>query len=103
MANPKVLSWTNPTQYTDGSPYDASTANAGYVIALDGLGAVAIPLAFGTSFDLSTLAAYQALKRGSHTVALAVVTKEGMQSDFSSATTFQIAVPAMAPTSLKMA
>jgi hypothetical protein len=103
MANPKVLSWENPTKCVDGSAYDAANENAGYVIAIDGQGAVAIPLAFGTSFDLSTLSAFQTLKRGNHQVALAVVSKAGEQSDFSSPVTFPIVSPALAPTNLKMA
>lgn len=102
MAKPLVLSWTNPTAYTDGSPY-AQSDNAGYTIQIDGTGAVSIPLAFGTSFDLTTLAVFPTLKRGSHTVALAVVSKEGMQSAFSTAASFPVTVPPNSPTNLAVA
>jgi hypothetical protein len=101
MANPKTLTWTNPTQYTDGSAYPQSD-NVGYTIKFDGVGAVAIPLAYGTTFDLSSLAAYQALKRGSHTVALAAVSKAGIESAFSTPATFQIEVAPVAPSNLSV-
>lgn len=101
MSN-STLTWQNPASYTDGSAY-AQADNAGYTIKIDSEPAVSIPLPWGTSFDLSTLAAYQALKRGSHTVALAAVSKEGLASDFSTPVTFPIAVAPMAPTHLAMA
>lgn len=102
MANPKTLSWTNPTTYTDGSAYPQAD-NAGYTIQLDGTGTVSVPLAFGTSFDLSTLSAYTALKRGTHTVALQVVSKAGLASAFSTPASFQVEVPPNPPTNLTMA
>ncbi len=105
MSNPHTISWVNPTTFTDGSAY-AQTDNAGYTLQIDGVGAVSIPLAFGTSFDLSTLAAYQALKKGTHTVALAAVAAAasgGQTSAFSNVSTFQISVPPSAPTSLAIA
>lgn len=98
--NPKKLNWTNPTAYTDGSVYAAATDNAGYTLQLDGVGAVSIPLAFGTSYDLTSLDPYKTLKRGTHTLALAAVSKEGIQSDFSPPLSFQIAVAPVAPTAL---
>lgn len=97
--NPKHVNWVNPTTYTDGSAYDQSD-NAGYTLQLDGVGAVSIPLAWGTSFDLTSLGQYKDLKRGDHTVAVAVVSKAGVQSDFSVPATFSIEVPPMAPTSV---
>ncbi len=100
--NQHNLHWTNPTTYTDGSPFDATTKTAGYTIQLDGTGAVSIPLAFGTSFDLATLAAYQALKRGSHTVALSIVDKDGGVSDYSTAATFQVNVAPSAPSAVSV-
>lgn len=100
--NPHVFSWTNPTEYTDGSAYTQAD-NAGYQLILDGAPAVGIPLAWGTSFDASTLAAYQALKRGSHTAALQVVDTAGEASAPSNSVTFQIEVPPNPPTNLAIA
>lgn len=89
-ANPRTLSWTNPTTNADGTTM-AQTDFAGYVLALDGAPAVSVPLQFGTSFDMSTLAAYTALKSGSHTVTLAVVNVAGNTGVASDAATFSIA------------
>lgn len=101
LASVHTLTWTNPTQYTDGTTY-ASTDNAGYTLQLDGVGVVSIPLAWDTKFDMATLAAFQALKRGPHTAALAVVSKAGEVSAFSSPASFSREVPAMAPTNLSV-
>lgn len=102
MANPRTLTWTNPTTRVDGTPY-AQADNAGYEIQLDGEGAVSIPLAWGTSFDLTTLSAYQDLRSGNHTIALAAVSKEGLKSAYSSPSTFQIAMAPRSPTNLVLA
>lgn len=102
MSSPHVLSWVNPTTYSDGvTPYPQAD-NAGYTIELDGAGAVSVPLAWGTTFDLSTLAAFQALSHGSHTVALAAVSVTGGQGAFSAPDTFSVVLAPMAPTSLKL-
>lgn len=101
MSN-SILTWQNPAAYTDGSAYGQAD-NAGYTLQIDGQGAVSIPVAWGTSFDLATLAAYQALKRGKHTASLAAVSKEGLASDFSTPVTFPVAVAPMAPSNLAMA
>lgn len=98
----RTVSWANPTTYTDGSAYGQAD-NAGYTLQLDGVGAISVPLAWGTSFDISTLAAFAALKRGSHKVAVAAVSKEGAQSDFSAPASFPVVFPPMAPTSVAVA
>lgn len=103
MASPHTLSWTNPTTNTDGTAYNASTDNAGYTLQLDGVGTVSIPLVFGTTFDMYTLDAFQALKAGLHTASLQVVSKQGVASDFSSAATFSVAGKPSAPTNLVVA
>ena len=95
-----MLSWVNPTQYTDGVTYDAQNQNAGYELDVDSQPAVSIPLQFGTSFDLTTLASWSSLKSGPHTVALAVVTKGGVVGLFSNPATFPFEAPPMAPTNL---
>lgn len=107
--NPKTLSWVNPTTRTNGTPYDITTENAGYDLALATPAGgplvpfVSIPLAFGTSFDLSTAAAFQALASGSYEFALRVVSKEGLPSDYSARAPFQVAVAPSAPTDLAVA
>lgn len=87
MANPTKLNWTNPTTRVDGTPYTQAD-NAGYEIRLDGGSAVSIPLAFGTQFDLASLASYQSLPFGNHTVEIRAVSKGGLSSAFSQAATF---------------
>lgn len=99
MANPHVLTWTNPTTNTDGSAMPQSEF-AGYQISFDGDAAVSIPLAFGTTFDMGSLAAYEALKSGAHTVSLAVVSNAGIVGAASNAASFSVAGTPSAPTGL---
>jgi|ERR1700742_2248442 len=106
--NPKTISWTNPTTGTDVTgatvPFDATADLGGIEIQLDGVGAVSVPVSLGaTSFDLTTLAAYTALTVGSHTVGLAVVSKEGAASDFAPPLTFLAAVKPAVPTAVALA
>ena len=101
--NPKTLSWTNPTQNTDGTPYDL-TRTAGYELQIDGSGVVSIPKAGGgTSVDLTTIAAYTALPAGNHTFALDIVTSEGVKSAFSTSFPFSLVGTPKAPTALAAA
>lgn len=98
-----VINWTNPTTNDDGTPYDGETMNAGYELRLDGVGAVSLPLRYGTTFDMATLAAFASLKNGNHTVALAVVTKDGGRSEYSNAVTFPLDRKPTAPTAVGVA
>jgi hypothetical protein len=103
MALKGILTWTNPTKYTDGTDYSHESAGAGYELSLDGAAAaVSLPFAFGTTFDMNELEQYRALKGGSHTVGLRVVTKAGVASEYAVAT-FQVALVPMAPASLAVA
>lgn len=99
MSNPHTLSWTNPTTATDGSAYNQAM-NAGYQVSLDGQAEVSIPMAWGTSFDLSTLAAFEALKSGTHTATLANVTTSGIVGVASAPVSFSLAPVPSAPTGL---
>lgn len=81
------MSWQNPTTDTDGNAYGQDD-NAGYVIAIDGQPNVSIPLVYGTSFDLGTLASIQVLKAGQHSAQLALVSKSGVTGAFSPPATF---------------
>lgn len=98
----RTLRWVNPTQREDGTAY-AQAENAGYEIQVDGTGAVSIPVAWATEFDLETLALWPTLKHGQHNAALAVVDKGGLKSAFSSAATFPVSVRPLAPKSLAFA
>lgn len=100
ISNPKTLTWTNPATYIDGSAYGQAD-NAGYQIAFDGQPAISIPLSWGTSFDLVTLAAYTALKKGTHTLALAPVSVKGVVGAFSSAS-FSVDLAPSAVTNLAL-
>lgn len=98
---PHVMTWTNPTTDTDGNPYGQND-NAGYTIAVDGTPGVSVPLAFGTSFDIGSLAGVQALKSGQHSVALALVSKQGVTGVFSNPATFPIFATPAAPANLQV-
>lgn len=107
--NPRTITWTNPTARIDGSAYGQAD-NAGYELAIAAgaspppvTGQVSIPVAWGTSFDISTLAAYQALAGGAYEFFLRVVDKAGVVSEWSNAAPFSIARPPMAPTNLAVA
>lgn len=102
VSNPTLLKWQNPTTYVDGSPYGQAD-NAGYQINLDASPAVSIPLAWGTQFDLSTLAAYAALKKGSHSLTLQAISKGGVASAPSSAATFSVDLAPAPPTAVALA
>lgn len=99
----RTVSWVNPTTYADGSPLNGQQEIAGYGIKVDGQGEVSVPSGYATSFDLTTLAVWTTLKRGSHTVAVSVVAKDGGESDFSGATTFPIIVKPSPVTSVSVA
>jgi hypothetical protein len=99
MTQAHTLQWVNPTQNTDGSPFDPADF-AGIQIQVDGAVAVSVPSSIETSFDLSTLALWPTLKSGPHTVALAIVNKEGEASAFSAAATFSVARVPAAPTAV---
>lgn len=100
MPNLHTAVWTNPGTREDGEVYGQAN-NAGYEIGFDGLAAVSIPLAWGTTFDLSTLAAFKALKTGTHTLQLSAVDTTGIVGDPGSAT-FQYSSPPMAPTGVSV-
>ncbi len=102
MANPTTLKWQNPTTYVDGSVY-GQTDNAGYQLNIDAAPAVSIPLAWGTQFDLTTLAAFTALKKGAHSLTLQAISKGGIASAPSSAVTFSVEIAPAAPTAVVVA
>lgn len=97
-----VMSWTNPTADTDGNAYGQAD-NAGYEVAIDGQPAVSVPLQFGTSFDLGTLASVDVLKAGPHTAALALTSKSGVTGAFSAPVTFSHNATPQAPTNVTVA
>lgn len=107
VINPTHVNWVNPTQALapDGSQvaWDANTDLGGVEIQLDGVPVVSAPVAFGaTSFDLTTISTYQSLPVGSHTIGMAVVTKEGAASKFTDPVTFLRSVVPFAPTGVTL-
>jgi len=99
MANPHIINWTNPTQDTQGNPYTQSE-NTGYEISFDDGAPITLPgVTWATTFDMSTLPAYQALKAGTHTVKLAALDSAGA-SQFTGDVTFLLVATPMAPTNL---
>lgn len=96
-----TLTWSNPTEYVDGTPYTQAD-NAGYLIKIDNVADIAIPMGWATTFDIGTLAAYKALKAGSHTVTIAVVSKAGQASAYGPVVTFKIAVAPYHPTTITL-
>lgn len=97
MSQAHTLNIGNPTVMTDGTPFAGPTDTAGYQIGIDGGAVVSIPNGYLTSFDMSTLAIWSTLKSGTHSVTLAVVTKEGATGVFGSTTFSILGIPA-APT-----
>lgn len=110
MATPiniKGVSWKDPTSAKDQNgqtvAWDAATDRAGMSIKLDGTGVVSVPVAAGVStFDLRTLAAYQALQPGPHTLGLAEVTKEGIVGEYASDVPFLVGFVPGAPTEVAL-
>lgn len=95
------LSWVNPSTNTDGSAFSAATDLAGIQIEFDAAPVVSVPVSFNANtFDLTTLAAYNSLKSGDHTVAISVVNTAGSPSALSPSDTFSIAVVPNAPSGL---
>jgi hypothetical protein len=98
-----TLSWVNPTARADGSAY-TQAQNAGYEIQFDGVGQVSVPVAWGTSFDLSTLAAFTALPVGTHQLGLAVVDTGGLVSSYTTISFPKFSgSPPLAPTAVALA
>lgn len=101
VSNPSTVTWKNPTTYIDGSAYGQAD-NAGYQLSFDAQPVVSVPLAWGTSFDLTSLAAYKALKKGAHTLTFQAVSKGGVASVPATAP-FQIEIAPSAVTDLALA
>lgn len=88
----RTVHWVNPTVYEDGSPLNGQQEIAGYGVSIDGQVVVSVPSGYATSIDLSVLAVWATLKRGSHTVAISVVAKDGGESVYSGTSTFPVVV-----------
>lgn len=86
VLNPRVIRWTPPTQYTDGSAFGAADF-AGYEWGYRAVGdgqyalSVAIPVSFGTtSLDITQLALPQLTDLD---LAMRTVARNGSVSDWS--------------------
>jgi hypothetical protein len=97
---PRDVTWTNPTERVDNTPFDSTTETAGYELALDSAPAISIPIGYATSYDLTQLSAYADLKTGTHSATLAITDKEGNTSAPSAPATFRVALAPLAPTAL---
>lgn len=91
-----ILRWTNPTADRDGSNYEQPD-NAGYVVSLDGAPPFQIGLVWGTEFDVGSDVHLANLKAGSHTVAIANLSKKGVVGVFTPPATFSVHPVANAP------
>lgn len=89
MSQQIIARWSNPTHDKDGTPYSEADHD-GYMVSFDGGALVRLPLTWGTSFDLGTLAEAQMLKAGAHTATIATKSKKGVVGLAASAT-FQTA------------
>lgn len=91
----KNLSWVGPTTYTDGSPFGQADF-AGFELAVNGQGAVAVPVSFNPTnqyvFDIEGLASIQAEPGAvrTYTVALRTVAKNGQVSAWSAPVSFTL-------------
>ncbi len=95
IVNPKTATVTDPTTATDATgatvAWDPSTDKAGYAVSIDGAAVVDVPVAAGVNtIDLTSLAAYEALPAGAHSLTVADVTKEGVTGKQSAAVTFSV-------------
>jgi hypothetical protein len=110
IVNPTKVTWVDPTTGTDATgatvPWDATTDRAAVEIQFDGVGVVDVPVSTGVdTLDLTTVAAFEALPAGAHSLTMAEVTKEGTVGKASAATTFSVdhTITPDAPTSVKLA
>lgn len=108
--NPKTLSWTWPTTAKDQNGNSvplALTDIAAVEVQFDGGAVIDVTAVTGASgpqasLILATLAAYQALSAGTHTVDVAARTTGGSIGGFSAPVTFLIAVVPDAPTAVSL-
>jgi hypothetical protein len=106
--NPKNLNWTWPTTAVDQNGQSVALALsdiAAVEIQFDGGAVIDVTAVTGASgpqasLILATLAAYQALPPGTHTVDIAARTAEGAVGGFSAPVSFLIAVVPVAPTAI---
>lgn len=108
VTNPKNLNWTWPTVAVDQNGASVALAPsdiAAVEVQFDGGAVIDVTSVTGASgpqaaLVLASLAAYQALKPGTHTVDIAARTAEGAVGGFSAPVSFLIAVVPAAPTAL---
>lgn len=103
MANPKNLSWTAPTQYTDGKPFGQAD-HGGYEVEVNGQSQFAIPLAWDVDGAYSwPVVDLPGLAQGANSVRMRTVAANGQVSDWTPAVTFEYLSVPFPPTGLAVA
>ena len=102
MANPQNITWTGPTQYTDGRPYGQAD-HGGYEIEINGTVGVAVPVAWNVqnvySFPIANL---PDIRQGNNAVRLRTVAANGQVSDWTGAVNFPYLSTPQAPTNVSV-
>lgn len=100
MANPVALSWTAPTQYTDGKPFGQAD-HGGYEVEVNGQPQFAIPLGWDADglyeFPVVDL---PGLAQGANKVRMRTVAANGEVSDWTGYVSFTYLSRPLPPTSL---
>lgn len=96
----KNVTWTGPTQYTDGRPY-GQVDHGGYEIEVNGSSVLAIPVAWNTANTYTfPIADLPNLKQGDNTLRMRTVAANGQVSEWTVAVTFPFLSVPKAPTNV---
>ena len=102
MANPQNVTWTGPTQYTDGRPY-GQVDHGGYEIEINGVPGVAVPVAWNVQnvyqFPIASL---PDIRQGNNAVRLRTVAANGQVSELTGSVTFPYLSTPEAPTNVSV-
>lgn len=102
VRNPSVLKWRHDGKNIDGSDFDAAKFG-GWQLDLNGEGAVSVPLAWETDGQYEAPIEALELPEGDYTARLRLVTRDGVQSDWSNTVQFEIRAVPTAPLELSVA
>jgi hypothetical protein len=100
MANPQTIDWIGPDTYEDGTPYGQAD-HGGYELELNGLAAIAVPVAWNVSNAYSLpIAGLPNLRQGNNAIRMRTVAANGQVSDYTGVVTFPYLSIPKAPTAL---
>lgn len=99
--NPTTLSWTQPEQNTDGSPFTADQF-AGFEVSLNDQPAFVIPSGWDTDGMYEMPLALLALANGPYSLKMRTVNKLGVASDWTEAVSFVLSPIPKAPFGLRV-